>query len=177
MPNILNTLIYLYMWVIMLRLILQYMQVDYNNPLSQWTLTLTEPVTKQIGRFVGKMGSVDYPSIIWLAIVTLFGILIYSVLHQVVPGVIAVIFSLVFGIISQLCFLYFVLTLVVAISSWVKSLREHAAMAAIHKVLKPALDPVQKAIPPVANIDVAPAILGVIFLIVGFLANIFAPVI
>lgn len=174
MPNVLNALINIYMWVIMLRLILQYMEVDYNNPLSQWTLMLTEPVTKQISRFVGKKGSVDYPTLIWLVVVTLLGVVVFSAVNEFIPNIIIILFSLIFGILSQLCFLYFVLIIIMALGSWIPSLRDHEAMSAVNTVLSPVLKPIQNVIPPIANLDLSPAVAGLIFLIVGSILSVFA---
>lgn len=174
MPNVLNAIIDVYMWVILLRLILQYRQVDYNNPLSQWTLMLTEPITKQIGRFVGKKGSIDYPTIIWLVAVTLIGIIAYCAVNTMVPNVLAIIFSLVFGILSQICFLYFILLLVMSLGSWFKGIYQHRAYSAVTAVVKPLLSPVRDVIPSIGQIDIAPAITGMIFLIGGLILNAFA---
>lgn len=174
MPNILNMLIDLYMWVIMLRLILQYMEVDYNNPLSQWSLKLTQPVTDQISRFVSKQGSIDYPSIIWLVVVSIIGVFVFSLLHQIIPNIVVILFSIIFGILSQLCFLYFVLLLVMSIASWFSSQQSNPALGAVRTVLKPVLQPIQNVVPPIAGLDFSPAIAAIIFLIVGSLASSFA---
>ena len=54
-----NTLINIYLFLLMLRFLLQASRADYYNPISQSVVKVTQPVVKPLQGFLRPMGRVD----------------------------------------------------------------------------------------------------------------------
>ena len=78
--QILNIILQLYMWVIIIRALLSWVNPDPYNPIVQFLYSITEPVLYRIRQLIPMSGiGIDFsPIIVLLAIVFLQGFLVES---------------------------------------------------------------------------------------------------
>ena len=78
--QILNIILQLYMWVIIIRALLSWVNPDPYNPIVQFLYSITEPVLYRIRQLIPMAGvGIDFsPIIVLLAIVFLQGFLVES---------------------------------------------------------------------------------------------------
>jgi len=78
--QILNIILQLYMWIIIIRALLSWVNPDPYNPIVQFLYSITEPVLYRIRQLVPMTGiGIDFsPIIVLLAIVFLQGFLVES---------------------------------------------------------------------------------------------------
>ena len=78
--QILNIILQLYMWIIIIRALLSWVNPDPYNPIVQFLFSITEPVLYRIRQLVPMTGiGIDFsPIIVLLAIVFLQGFLVES---------------------------------------------------------------------------------------------------
>ena len=78
--QILNIILQLYMWVIIIRALLSWVNPDPYNPIVQFLYSITEPVLYRIRQLIPMSGiGIDFsPIIVLLAIVFLQGCLVES---------------------------------------------------------------------------------------------------
>ena len=78
--QILNIILQLYMWVIIIRALLSWVNPDPYNPIVQFLYSITEPVLYRIRQLMPMSGvGMDFsPIIVLLAIVFLQGFLVES---------------------------------------------------------------------------------------------------
>ena len=78
--QVLNIILQLYMWVIIVRALLSWVNPDPYNPIVQFLYSITEPVLYRIRQLIPMSGiGMDFsPIIVLLAIVFLQGFLVES---------------------------------------------------------------------------------------------------
>src|SRR5919108_603209 len=85
-----TTLFDIYLWIVMLRIILQYVRADYYNPIAQLVAQLTQPIVRPFQKVLPKVRQIDTASCMLLAIVAVIDIyVIAAMLGQQVGGVAA----------------------------------------------------------------------------------------
>ncbi|MDR4459777.1 MAG: YggT family protein [Nitrospirales bacterium] len=81
--TILDTILWLYMWVIIIRALISWVNPDPWNPIVQFLDRVTEPVLYQIRRRVGMMGmGFDLSPIIAILIIMFFQIAVVASLKD-----------------------------------------------------------------------------------------------
>jgi YggT family protein len=73
---LLITFINLYSFVVLAAVVMSWIQVDRNNPIANFVLTLTEPVLAPIRQAIPPMGGLDLsPMVLLIALQVLKGLL------------------------------------------------------------------------------------------------------
>ena len=75
---LINTLFDFYLFILILRFILQYLRADYYNPLVQFIVKITNPVVLPFRRFIPGYWGLDMATVAVIAIVMLVKILFLS---------------------------------------------------------------------------------------------------
>jgi YggT family protein len=160
---LINTVFDLYLIVLMARLILAWSHADYNNPLTQGVITLTQPFVKPLKKFL--------PTVRGIELSTVVIILVLDMIKFTLIGMLAISFpNNIFGLPILACadFLklllntFFYAILISAILSWIQPGYSPVARA-LQQITYPVMRHFQKYIPPVSGFDFSP-IAALIFL-------------
>ncbi len=83
LAKVIDTVLFLYMWIIIIRAVLSWVSPDPYNPIVRFINNITEPVLYQIRRRLPvSFGGIDLsPVIVILAIVFLQSFVVRSLLH------------------------------------------------------------------------------------------------
>ncbi len=161
---IFRSLLDLYIICFLLRLILQWVRADFQNPLSQFILRVTNPLTIPLRRVLPAMGSLDTATL--LAILGL----------QVLATTVLVNFACVGGVdplqllgISILRIIQVSLriclfaVLIYVILSWVSPGGYNPAVSLLAAIVEPVLAPLRRVIPAIGGLDLSPlfALIGI----------------
>lgn len=80
--KIIDILLTFYMWIIIARVIISWVNADPYNPIVRFLLSATEPVLYPIRRRLPVFGGIDFsPFIIILAIIFIQGFLVQSLIQ------------------------------------------------------------------------------------------------
>lgn len=73
LAQILDYILWAYAWIVLARVVISYVNVDYRNPIVRFVYAVTEPVLDPVRRRLPLVGSgVDLsPLVVWLAILFL----------------------------------------------------------------------------------------------------------
>ena len=82
---LIDTLIYLYMVVVALRLIMQWAHWEYHNPMVQFIIKLTQVPGKFLRRFIPAAGRWDTATLVLLISVTLIKMIAVGLLAGIMP--------------------------------------------------------------------------------------------
>lgn len=163
---LIQTLFGLYILVVAIRFLLQWLRADFYNPLSQFVVKLTSPVLSPLRRLIPGYGGLDWAALVlaWLlksvelALLTLvvgvnaslFGALAWSL-----PALVELFINI---------FLFAILIRVIL--SWVNPDPYNPAMALLSRLTDPIMRPAQRLIQPIGGIDLSPilVIMGLVLL-------------
>jgi YggT family protein len=156
---LIDTLFSLYIFAVLLRFLLQWLEADFYNPISQFLVKLTHPPLRILRRFLPSIGRIDTASVVLLlSLQMLSGYLVF-----LIQGVSANPLMLVVWSIAQLIELFmnvFIFAIVIgALMSWVGTGRNHnPAASLLYFLTQPMLKKIRRMMPPMGGVDLSPLI-------------------
>jgi YggT family protein len=160
---ILDTLLGLFVLAVLVRFYLQLMRAPFRNPVSQFVAALTDFAVKPLRRVIPGLWGLDLASLVlaWLVEwLMLLGELWLGGIPVLTPGGFSLLALAALALVKLLRLSIYILigaVLLQAILSWVNP---HTPLAPVlNSLTRPFLRPVQKLVPPVANVDLSPLVL------------------
>ena len=161
-----KTLGYLYIWVLILRIMLQWVRADYRNPISQFVVRTTNPLVVPLRRVVPPVRGFDTASFVALFLVQfLLCIVLIYMATQTVPGFWQLAYVTALRLIYATLRLYMFVLIVWVIMSWVAAGQYNPVSAVFARLAEPLLAPVRRVIPAIGGLD-----LSALFVIIGLQA-------
>ncbi|OUS40311.1 YggT family protein [Oleispira antarctica] len=154
---IINTLVGLYLLLVVLRFLLQLVRADFYNPISQFIVKATNPPLMPLRKVIPGWGGVDISSLVLALLVQAIAIVLILLLNGIQPPVQVAIWAGI-GIISLLLKIFFWGLLITVIASWIAPNSYNPALILINQILEPAIKPIRKILPDMGGIDISPII-------------------
>jgi len=163
-----ETLIHLYLVVLMLRLLLEAIRADFYNPICQVLIKATDPVVRPVGKRLPQVGRINLAGLVVLYVIQLVGLFILALLGGMPFEPILLAVMAVLRLVRLLLVLYLVLIFAGVILSWVGQNFRHPIVPLIFQLTDPVLAPIRRILPPLGGFDLSPlvAIIGIQFLII-----------
>ncbi len=160
---LIKTLFNLYLYVLIIRLLLQWFNARYHNPFSQFIVKLTQPLIKPLRRFLRVFHSVDTAVLFWLFIVSILKLyLVFVIQGQGIANFFAVLILACADIIWHLLNVLFFVVLAGAIISWIRPSQYSPLIEVVEVITEPILAPARRIIPPIAGFDLSPIVVLVL---------------
>lgn len=152
---LINTLFGLYILVVLLRLLLQWVRASFYNPVAQFIVKVTNPPLKPLRRIIPGFGGIDFASITLLVLLQAINLTIVAMLlnEPIHPGILAV--KTIVELLSLTLNVFLFSILIQVILSWVNP-GYNPATALLFSLNEPLLAPARRLIPPIAGIDLSP---------------------
>ena len=148
----------MYSAVVILRILLQLFGASYYNPLSQFCVTLTDPVVKPLKRLMPKV-RFDLASLLFLYVLTVFKLVLLQLIQVgMLFGVLGTLLLAIPDIINQVLDIYFFAILAMVILSWVAPANNSPMIDALIPLTEPVLAPIRRVISPIAGFDLSPLV-------------------
>ncbi len=165
---LIETIIHLYLVVLMLRLLLEAVQADYYNPVVQLLVKLTDPLVKPLMRILPPIGRVNLAGIVVLYVIQLIGLVIISAISGYPPDPLVLSLLAAMKLVRLVLVLYLILIIIGVILSWVGQNFRHPIVPLVFQLTDPVLAPIRRVLPPLGGFDLSPlvAIIGIQFLII-----------
>lgn len=155
-----NTLINIYLFLLMLRFLLQASRADYYNPLSQSVVKITQPVVGLFQGFLGPVaGRFDLATLAAGFVLKVVSIIaIFMVIGIGMPPIAGLLIAGVAALANAILKIYFFAMIVMIILSWVAPNASHPGALLVMQLVEPIMAPVRKVIPPLGMIDLSPIV-------------------
>ena len=151
-----DTLLTLYLYVLILRFVMQLTRADFRNQVAHAVLIATNPVIMPLRRIFPPVGKVDSASV--LAIILVAAITV-GVLTFIKAGALLdpIAWLLATGLMLVRAFIMFFMgaIFIYALLSWVVPAGYNPAMAVLATVCEPVLRPFRRLIPPIGSLDLS----------------------
>lgn len=151
--------------VLLLRFHLQITRASYNNPLSQFSMTLTDFAVKPLRRIIPGLWGLDLATLMvaWLVEFLLISLVVVlsgraaefglALTGGVALAALMELIKIALWMVILLQFMLFVISLVNPYSPY---------MSLLNAMNRPFARPVQKVVPPIGNIDLSPMVIVLI---------------
>lgn len=148
----------LYLLVVLLRLLLQYVRADFYNPFSQFVVQATNALVRPMRRIVPPFGKLDLATLIVLVVLeVVFTYLLVMLLRfAVTPGVL--IWLSVLRLVSLLIWAYTIAIIVTILLSWIAPGSYSPIGAVASQIAEPLVRPFRRIIPVMGGLDFSAAV-------------------
>lgn len=163
---IFRTLLDLYVITFVLRLIMQWVRADFQNPLTQFVLRVTNPLVIPARRLIPPAGQLDTAT---LVVVLLLELLMTVVMINLAclgsAGIGQILFITVLRVVYLTSRIYLFIILIYVVLSWITPGTYNPAINLLASIADPLLKPLRRVIPTIAGLD-----LSALFAIIGIQA-------
>lgn len=154
---LIETIFNLYILILMLRMILQWVGAHFYNPVSQFIVKLTNPVVKPLRQILPPLKGIDLASMIILIVLEFIKLfLVIWLKAHILPAVLGLIIMAFGDILGVVLNVFFFAIIISAILSWVNPRQYNPLTEILHLMTEPLLRPARKLIPPIAGFDISP---------------------
>ena len=171
---IIRTLGELYVFMLVLRFLLQLARADYYNPISQAVVRLTQPPVRPLQMLLRPRGRFDAsPLVVAMAVKAITLLLILQFAGALASVSINPLQLLIFsaaGVIDTILTICFWAVIGAVIISWVAPDSYHPAPQLLLQLTEPLFALARKVIPPIGGLDLSPILIFLLIQIIqGFL--------
>lgn len=162
-----TTIFDLAMWLLLLRILLQWVRADFYNPMSQLVWQTTRYPADFLRKLIPRWRNLDIAAMLVLLVLAM--IYIYSI-AALLGFAIGVPSTLGFAVLKVLVLTVNLLTFtlfVQAILSWLGPGVNNPASNVLWSLNEPLLRPVRRFIPPLSGLDLAPLVLMLLLQVVS----------
>lgn len=157
---IINTLMSLFLIIVVLRFLLQLARADFYNPLSQGIVKITKPLLMPLRQLIPGFMGIDIASIVLMILLQLATILTLGfILNQMVMFTYPLhCFAwAVLGSLTLVSNVYFWSIIITIIGSWIAPGSRHPLLSLANQLIEPLMAPIRRLIPPLGGvIDISP---------------------
>jgi len=153
-----TTLFEVYLWIVMLRIILQFVRADFYNPISQLIWQLTQPIVGPLQKVLPKLGKLDTAAALLLATVAIVYVFVAAAVLGYSVAIPGALWYALLKLVVQALNLYTFALVIQAILSWVGPGVNNPAGSILWSINEPLLRPVRRAVPPMSGLDLSPLV-------------------
>jgi YggT family protein len=161
---IVQTLGSFYLAICLLRVMLQLVQADYYNQISQFIVLATRAPIQVLRPLLPNWGRLDSAALVWAILVAVLGIQISALVvgYPLVNPLDSIVWALL-GLAQIFLNIVFYGLLAVIIISWLTAMGgmriSHPIIGLMNQIVRPFMTPFQKILPPFGGIDLSPILL------------------
>lgn len=149
----------MFLMLVLLRFIFQFIKADFYNPISQVIVKLTNPALIPLRRYIPSMKGIDTAGIVLLVGLCLIKLIISCVIQfQVFPSIGGLLVWAIGDLITLTLNVFFWAIVIQAIMSWVSPVPGHPIYAILYQLTAPLMHPARRFIKPISGIDVSPIV-------------------
>ena len=166
---LIETLLGLYILVVMLRLLLQWARADFYNPLSQFIVKATQPVLAPMRRTLPSVGGIDLACLVLLVALQFAELWVVAGLlgHRV--AALAVLVLSVAELVQLAIYVFLFSILIQVIMSWINPGSYNPVLSVLYSLNEPLLAPARRVVPPIGGLDLSPIVVMVALQLVAIL--------
>ena len=154
---IVNSLAQLYLLVLLLRLLLPWIRINFNNPISQAILRLTSPLVLPVRRLLPPIGRVDTATLVVAFGIQYLAILIIMWILGRTPAIAPIAVTSIVNLVILTINLFIFAIIIRIVLSWLGAGGSYnPALAIIDAITEPVLRPFRRRIPPIGGLDISP---------------------
>ena len=166
-----QTLLGLYVMILLIRLLLQFTRADFYNPIAQALVKVTQPVVSPLQKVLPRAGRLSLPTLVVAIVVQALLIAMVFMLSGLGwPNLFNVVIWSLIGIASQILDILFFAILGSIILSWVAPQSHHPATLLLRQITEPVMAPARRLLPNLGGLDFSPIVVFIVINLVEMMA-------
>lgn len=154
---IINSIAQLYLLVLLLRLLLPFIRINFNNPISQAILRLTSPLVIPVRRILPPIGRIDTATLVVAFGIQYLTIFVIMLIRRHAPSLLPIAITSVVNLVILMLNLVIFAIIIRIVLSWLGATASYnPAIAIIDAITEPVLRPFRRRIPPIGGLDISP---------------------
>lgn len=150
----------LYIFILLLRVILQWVNTDSHNPLFVLVAKLTNPPLRPICRLIPSLHGIDLAAILLLLGLEMLKIAFLVWLQiNTAPHLIGLVVLGFAELLNQLINIFFYAVIALTILSWISPLAHGPLVEILVRISEPLIKPIRGILPSISGLDFSPLIL------------------
>ncbi len=156
---LINTLFGLYLFAVMLRFLLQWVRADFNNPVSQFVVAVTNPLLRPLRRYIPGFRGIDFPSLLLMLLLKLTELFLVSwIAAGRVPGLAGLMVLSLAGLLQFAIYVFMFAVFLQVLLSWVSPGAYNPVTVIIYRLTEPLLGRARALLPATGALDFSPLI-------------------
>jgi len=151
-----NTVVDLYILIIMLRYLLQIVRADFYNPVSQFLIKATNPLLAPMRRYIPSIGRHDTSSILLMLALKAAALSIILLLKDIDLSLYTLLILSIADLISLAINVFLFSILIIIIISWINPGSYNPIVGLLNNLTAPLMNPARKLLPPISGLDLSP---------------------
>ena len=151
-----QTLFGVYILIVMLRFLLQWVRADFYNPLSQFVVKATQPLLKPLRRYVPGYAGLDLAALLLMLVLKLVELKLLLALQGYGGALPGVLMLAVAELASLAVDVFFYAIIIQVVMSWVSPGLHNPVTGLLYSLTEPVLRPARRLIPPAGGFDLSP---------------------
>jgi len=155
---LIQTVVGLYILVVLLRFLLAWVRADFYNPVSQLLVKLTNPVLVPLRRVIPGLGGIDIASIVLMLVLQMLALWLVVMLRGAAIHPFGLLLWSFAELLSLTINVFLFSILIQVVISWINPGGYNPALSLIHSLTEPLLGPARRLIPPLSGLDLSPIV-------------------
>ncbi|MCK5360393.1 MAG: YggT family protein [Gammaproteobacteria bacterium] len=163
---IIQTLFGLYILAVLLRFLFQILRAPFRNPVSQFIVTLTNPVLRHLRRFIPGYAGVDIASIVLMLGLQMLELLLVALLYGQTPAIAGLVVLSIGQLLEMTVYVFMFAVFARIIIAWVNPQLYNPITSLLASLTDFMMQPARRYIPPIGMLDLSPM---AVFLLLGLI--------
>lgn len=156
LASLIGLILNIYIYILLLRTLLQYFGASYYNPISQALIKLTQPILVPAHKLLKGYKGFDVAAILLLIVLECIkGIIIILVEVHTFPNLIGILILAIASLLSKMANIFFYAVILYAILSWFVALQRSPLTELVNLLAIPLMRLARRVIPPIGGLDLS----------------------
>lgn len=147
-----------YLFIVILRFLLQAVRADFYNPISQFVVKATHPPLVPLRKFIPPLGGFDLSALVLALAVELVAMTLSLLIVGYPLPIASMVVWACLGLVGLILKLYFWGILIMVIASWIAPGNYNPALGLLQQLIEPVMKPIRKMMPDMGGFDISPII-------------------
>lgn len=153
-----NAIAGFFIFVVLLRFLLQAVRADFYNPISQFIVKASNPMLVPARKLIPGFGGYDLAAIAVLLVIELVAMTLSLLIMGWPLPIVNMMLWAVLGTIGLFFKLFFWGLLIMVIVSWIAPNNYNPAVELLKQIIEPLMSPIRKIMPDMGGMDISPII-------------------
>ena len=153
---LIRTLFDLYIFLVMLRFLLQLMRADFYNPISQFIVRATQAPLRPLRKMLPSVPGIDTASLVLMLALEFLKLLLVSGFYRQVPPAVTMLILSAADIARLMLNVFFWAIVIRVVMSWVNPGGRNPVNSLVGSLTEPLLDRARRILPPMSGFDLSP---------------------